>query len=101
MRPVVWSEEARQDYFEILRFIAADNLFAAEKVVDAIEAAGDRLGHFATGRPGRVTGTYEKLVTGLPYIIAYAITSRKDGGMVSILRVIHTSRNWPAGEWPE
>ena len=101
MRPVVWSEEARQDYFNILRFIAADNPFAAEKVVDAIDEAGDGLGHFATGRPGRVAGTYEKLVVGQPYLIAYAIKSRRDGEAVSVLRVIHTSRDWPAGEWPE
>lgn len=99
MRSVVWSEEARQDYFDILRFIAADNPFAAEKVVDAIEEAGERLGHFATGRPGRVTGTYEKLVVGLPYVIAYSIKSA--GDVLFILRVIHTSRDWPAEAWPE
>lgn len=99
MRSVVWSEEARQDYFDILRFIAADNPFAAEKVVDAIEEAGEQLGHFARGRPGRVTGTYEKLVVGLPYVIAYSIKSA--GDVLFILRVIHTSRDWPTEEWPE
>jgi plasmid stabilization system protein ParE len=54
----------------------------------------------ATGRPGRVAGTYEKSVTGLRYIIAYALTRRGDREIVSILRVIHTARDWPDEEWP-
>ena len=57
MRPVVWSIEAQRDNLEILRYIAEDNPFAAERVVDAIEDAGNKLGEFATGRPGRVSGT--------------------------------------------
>jgi plasmid stabilization system protein ParE len=100
MKPVVWSTEARRDYLDILRYIADDNPFAAEKVVDALEKTGNELGRFATGRPGRVTGTYEKSVTRLPYIIAYALVTRADHDSVVILRVIHTARNWPAEDWP-
>ena len=48
MRPVVWSIEAQRDNIEILRYIAEDNPFAAERVVDAIEEAGNKLGEFAT-----------------------------------------------------
>lgn len=59
MRPVVWSIEAQRDNLEILRYIAEDNPFAAERVVDAIEDAGNKLGEMATGRPGRVSGSYE------------------------------------------
>jgi toxin ParE1/3/4 len=101
MRPVVWSEEARQDYFEILHYIASDNPFAAERVIDAIEEAGNGLSEFATGRPGRVAGTYEKLVVGLPYIVAYSIARSGGREIISIVRVIHTARNWPSGEWPQ
>jgi plasmid stabilization system protein ParE len=96
MRRVVWSVDAHRDYLDILRYIANDNPDAAERVVDAIEDAGNRLGEFATGRPGRVTGTYEKVVTGLPYIIAYALTDEA----VVIVRVIHTARDWLEEEWP-
>ena len=39
MRPVVWSIEAQRDNLELLRYIAEDNPFAAERVVDAIEDA--------------------------------------------------------------
>lgn len=65
----------------------------------AIRSAGNALADFATGHPGRVAGTYEKSVTRLPYIIAYALG--EDGHDLVILRVIHTSRNWTADQWPE
>jgi len=54
------------------------------------------------GRPGRIAGTYEKSVIGQPYIIAYALLPRDDGQAddILILRVIHTSRDWPPGRWP-
>lgn len=100
MRRVIWSADARRDYLDILRYIADDNPDAAERVAAAIERTGDGLGEFATGRPGRVTGIYEKSVPRLPYIIAYEVTSQGGGEVIAILRVIHTSRDWPAEEWP-
>lgn len=99
MRRVVWTDEARDDYFEILRFIANTDPDAAERVVSAIEDVGNGLGNFATGHQGRVAGTYEKSVTRLPYIIAYALSD--DDTVLTILHVIHTSRNWLSDEWPE
>jgi plasmid stabilization system protein ParE len=101
MRPVVWSDDARRDYLEILRYIAGDDPSAAERVVDAIGKTGIALGDFATGRPGRGSGTYEKSVLHLPYIIAYALSERAGRESVVILRVIHTARNWVAEEWPQ
>jgi|SRR5438552_3934318 len=100
MRPVVWSLEAHRDNLEILRYIAEDNPLAAERVVDAIEEAGNKLGEFATGRPGRVSGTYEKSLARYPYIIAYELRQVAGRDSVVIVRVIHTSRDWPAEEWP-
>ena len=100
MRPVVWSIEAQRDNLEILHYIVEDNPFAAERVVDAIEDAGNKLGEFATGRPGRVSGTYEKSLARHPYIIAYELRDVAGRESVVIVRVIHTSRNWPAEEWP-
>ena len=100
MRRVIWSDDARRDYLDILRYIAADNPLAAEKVADVIEQAGDGLGEFATGRSGRVTGMYENSVARLPYIIAYELTNQAEQEVVAILRVIHTSRDWQPEEWP-
>lgn len=99
MRRVVWANSSKDDYSDVLRHIAEDDPDAAEQVVLAIQKAGNGLRDFATGHPGRVAGTYEKSIHRLPYIIAYALS--EDDAVVTILRVIHTSRNWPPGEWPE
>lgn len=99
MRRVVWSNDARDELLGVLRYIAENDIAAAERIFRAIDKTGNDLADFATGRPGRVSGTYEKSITRLPYIIAYALSD--DDAVVTILRVIHTSRNWRAEEWPE
>jgi plasmid stabilization system protein ParE len=96
IRSLVWSADALDDLDSAVRYIAEDNPIAARSVAAEIREAGKRLGEMATGRPGRRTGTYEKVVTGLPYILAYALHEYPDiGDAVVILRVIHTSRDWP------
>ncbi|OYY75750.1 MAG: plasmid stabilization protein [Sphingomonas sp. 28-62-20] len=98
-RTVDWAESALSDLLDQITFIAADDPNAADRVAQAIRATGAALGDFATGHPGRVSGTYEKSLRGLPYMIAYAIGS--DGKKIQILRVIHTARDWPVGGWPQ
>ena len=99
-RPVVWAADATRDTMAILRHIAEDDPEAAERIVDAIEAAGNRLSDIPTGRPGRVAGTFEKSLAPLPWILCYAIDDQKEGERILILRIIHTARNWPQGSWP-
>jgi toxin ParE1/3/4 len=99
---VFWSEAALDDADALVSYIAAENPVAALEVLDRIETAAEFLGHASIGRLGRVAGTYEKPVVGLPWIIAYALESLPTGGeRVVILRVIHGARNWPKGEWPK
>lgn len=100
-RPVIWSRSALDDLKAQMAYIAAENPAAAQRVADAIRAAASALSDIPTGRPGRVTDTYEKSVTRLPYIIAYAITSSPAGEAIAIVRVIHTARDWPAEQWPK
>jgi toxin ParE1/3/4 len=101
-RLVLWSEDALEELDTSIAYIAARNPSAARKVLTEIRKAGDMLGVAATGRRGRVSGTYEKSVTGRPYIIAYALSPLSEGGeRVVILHVIHTARDWPEGKWPE
>ena len=99
-RPVRWSSDALSDLADQIAWLAADNPAAARRVAAALDQAGLALGEMPTGRPGRVTGTYEKLVTGLPYILAYVIAGAGEQEEVAIVRVIHTSRDWPAEGWP-
>jgi plasmid stabilization system protein ParE len=98
-RPVEWSRDALDDIKNQMAYIAAENPTAARRVADQIRATCAVLGERAMGRPGRVSGTYEKRVMRLPYLIAYAITNRTGGEVISILRVIHTARDWPDEQW--
>lgn len=99
-RAVTWSREALDDIKRQAAYIARDNPAAARRLADRIQEVGQSLGDMATGRPGRVTGTYEKPIGRLPYIIAYALRPIASRESVVILRVIHTSRDWPPNEWP-
>ena len=102
MREVFWSKDALDDLNSVIQYIAAEKPRAALSVISNIEKAGTALGNIATGRKGRVSGTYEKPVAGLAYIMAYAIEQRHDGGeRVVILRVIHGARDWKEGDWPK
>ena len=99
-RTVGWSRDALDDIKGQVAFIARDNPLAARRIADRLRDAGEALGNFATGRPGRVTGTYETSVSRLPYIIAYELRPIAGRESVVILRVIHTARDWSAEEWP-
>jgi toxin ParE1/3/4 len=101
VRPVLWSETALSEYQNILQRVGADNPSAARRVADKIDRAIELLAHRNIGRRGRVEGTFEKSVVGLPYIVAFAIdTDTRGEERLVVLRIIHTSRNWPPGQWP-
>ena len=101
MREIVWSASALVDMDGLASYIAADNPVAALRVLGQIDAAVERLAHTPIGRRGRVTGSYEKPVPRLPYIIAYAVQPGPIDERIVILRIIHGTRNWPEGEWPK
>ena len=100
-RRVLWSERALQELERDIAYIAERNPAAAHRVMDELRQAAEGLGVAATGRRGRIAETYEKVVSGRPYILAYALLPLPEGGeAVVLLRVIHTARDWPEGEWP-
>ena len=99
-RAVMWSRDALDDLKQQLGYVSADDPDAARKIVAKLRLTGEQLAEFATGHPGRVSGTYEKSVSRLPYIIAYALTEHQGREVIAILRVIHTSRSWEAESWP-
>ena len=74
-------------------YIAQDNPQAAVVPVKHVLGMVDALAEYpAVGRPGRVPGTRELIITGTPYLIPY----RAKGKAVEILRVFHGSRRWPS-----
>ncbi len=95
MRPVVWSKHAHEDFRAIVGYIAQDDPAAARNVASHIDQTIQTLAATPTGRQGRVPGTYEKVVRGLPYVVAYALGDEpKTHETLTILRVIHGARDW-------
>jgi plasmid stabilization system protein ParE len=102
VRRVVWSRHAHEDVLGVIEYIAQDDPAAAARVADRIDRTIRALAAAPTGRKGRVSGTYEKVVRGLPYIVAYALGDEPRGHeTITILRVIHGARDWPEESWPE
>jgi toxin ParE1/3/4 len=90
---VRWLRAALKNLDEIADYIALGNPRAASKVVAVIWESTQRLADFpGLGRPGRVDGTRELVVTGTPYVVPYRVKGQK----VEILRVLHGARKWPS-----
>lgn len=87
-----WLRDARADVRRIGRYIAHDNVDAAERVttriVEDIDLLTDQPG---IGRPGRIIGTRELVISGTPYIAAYRVRETT----VEIIAVIHGAQRWP------
>lgn len=90
---IVWTDLAVQDIDGVYRFIAKQNPEAALRVVDTIyQTVETNLpDHPRAGRPGRVAGTRELVIAGLPFIVPYRVHHNQ----VRILRVMHAARKWP------
>lgn len=89
---VRWTRKALENLEDAVDYIANDKPVAATNVALRIWNAAQRLAEQpGMGRPGRVQGTRELIVAGLPYILPYQIKE----GTVFILRVMHTSMKWP------
>ena len=71
-RHIVWSRSAMDDFKATVAYIAQDDKKAARKVRAAIDRAARLLANHPIGRRGHVAGTYEKSMTGLPYVVASA-----------------------------
>ena len=69
-----------------------DNPRAAYEVAQRIRVTTEFLNeHPKIGRWGRVAGTFELLIPGIPYLVPYRIKNQE----IQILSVFHTSRKWP------
>jgi addiction module RelE/StbE family toxin len=88
---LVWTLSARKDRREIFEFIQEDSVRAASKMDTIFRQKAALLTRFPElGRPGRVPETRE-LLAHRHYFIIYRIR----GNQIEILRLLHTSRQWP------
>jgi toxin ParE1/3/4 len=73
-----WTEDAAADLERIL-------------VTKIFNAPGDLLIFPNRGRPGKMPGTRELVLTPLPYLVVYRI----EGESIQILRILHGAQKWP------
>ncbi len=92
---ISWSSQALEDLAHLQAYIAKDSPAAAQRVALKIIMDVELLlpNHPALGRPGRIAGTRELVISKTPYIVPYRISN----GVLQILRVYHGSRRWPDG----
>jgi toxin ParE1/3/4 len=89
---IKWTRQALNNLDAAVNYIAADNPGNAQKVAQKIWNSIQLLSHQpGIGRPGRVAGTRELVISGLPFIVPYA----EQNGEIVILRIMHTSMKWP------
>jgi toxin ParE1/3/4 len=87
-----WTRAASQDLESVERYISRDNPDAAiDTVLEIIRRVEVLAEHPGIGRPGRVEGTRELVLGGLPYVVPYI----HQGDTVIILRVLHGAMKWP------
>lgn len=89
---VKWTRKALINLDDAVEYIAGDNPTAARRAASRIWDSSQMLAlQPGLGRPGRVKGTRELVISNLPYILPYS----QKGDSIYILRVMHTSMMWP------
>lgn len=87
-----WTHAASRDLDSVEQYIGRGNPGPAiETVLEIIRHVGMLAEHPGIGRPGRVEGTRELPIPGLPYVGAYL----HRGDTVTVLRVLHGAMRWP------
>jgi len=91
-----WTNLASDDLDHIEAYIAEDDpLIAMDvvlRVIDKVELILPE--HPTAGRIGRVEGTRELVMHGLPFVVVY----REFPSEIQILRVLRDSQQWPPFE---
>lgn len=92
MSRILWTLPAVEHLKEIRAHISQDSPAAASRVVKAIREQVKLLAqHAEAGRKGIIEGTRELVISRLPYLVVY----QQQEEIVTVLAVVHTSRNWP------
>lgn len=89
---VLWTRPSLADVEGLQDFIATDNPSAAGRLAHALFDRTEKLlsTNPHAGRNGRVPGTRELVLSGIPFIVADRVTER-----LEILAVVHSARDWP------
>lgn len=88
-----WTDLAAKDLDHIEIYIATENkpLVAIDVVLKVLGPSELILSSYPkAGRPGRVSGTRELVIDGIPFILIYRIVEHLD--QLQILRVLHEAQ---------
>ena len=90
-----WTRPATNDLNDIEAYISEDNsprvaVDVVLRVINQVELVLPA--HPGAGRIGRVQGTRELVIEGLPYVAIY----RDMNDEIQILRVLHDAQRWPS-----
>jgi toxin ParE1/3/4 len=89
---VRWTRRALADLEAQRAHIAADNPYRAERMGERALTLIEALAEFPyRGRSGRVSGTREFVLPGLPWTAIYEIGE----DVVVVLRLLHQRQAWP------
>ena len=90
---IAWTRRSRSNLDGIFNYIFVCNPMAAFRVLDVVKARVELLADQpARGRPDKIVGTRELVITGTPYFVAYRIEKATD--RIIILAVRHGARLW-------
>jgi len=93
MFQIKWLKTALANLEQAAAYIAKDKPSAARNFVKKTQEVTSLLAdNPEMGRKGRVKGTRELIIPGIPYVIIY----RVKGERVEIIRLFHTYRRWPS-----
>ena len=90
MLSIVRTDRADEDLIEIWSYIAVENIVAADRVLDAIEARWQHLARHPYSGVAR-----DDIAPGIRHLVSreYLTLYRLTGGAVEIIRVLHGRRN--------
>jgi toxin ParE1/3/4 len=91
---IVWTEPATRQLDQAHDYIALSNSAeVADRITMRIATCVQQLDTFPMlGRPGRVPGTRELVISGSLFLAAYCI----DIGGIGILAIYHGAQQWPS-----
>lgn len=91
---IFWLPRAVQDRQAQLDYIAQRNPHAALKQGEHLEGQIQLLlQHPLMGRPGRVPGTRELVISKTPFVLVYRYHEARQ--RLEMLRLLHGSQQWP------
>lgn len=90
---IEWTEQAVRQLDQARDYIALSNSEeVAARIAAQIVARVQQLASFPmSGRPGRVPGTRELVISQTPFIVAYTL----DNDRIVILAIYHGAQRWP------